>query len=119
MDTCFGFFYFFVSRLDSEGIELITKFLQVSQSYFIKLNESVSVTFLIGKIDSLVTPSSTVSNSRMPMVLLRCFSSSEPCSLQLMLCVLCFFVLPAMADTALSNSTPPLFSPEQEDEMTG
>uniref|UniRef100_A0A8C6GJ38 cyclin-dependent kinase n=2 Tax=Mus TaxID=862507 RepID=A0A8C6GJ38_MUSSI len=51
-------------RLDSEGIELITKFLQVSQSYFMKLNESVSVTFLIGKIDSLVTPSSTVSNSR-------------------------------------------------------
>lgn len=71
MDTCFGFFYFFVSRLDSEGIELITKFLQVSQSYFIKLNESVSVTFLIGKIDSLVTPSSTVSSSRMPMVLPR------------------------------------------------
>lgn len=71
MDTCFGLS--FVSRLDSEGIELITKFLQVSHVLFCDAKWIIKCLFPQENRISC-TPSNTVSDNGMVTVFRGCFS---------------------------------------------
>lgn len=67
------------------------------------------VAFLIGKIESIITPSDTVNDSKMVYgASWKASASSKPCSLKSRLCALSFLTLAALQDAAhqLSLSLP-------------